>query len=168
MKNRNLTTVMITALCCLTMKMSKAQDYKTAIGVRTGFTSGLTFKHFIKSDAALEAMVGIRPYNSNFTFMYEKYNGTSVPELNWYYGGGAHVTFYNRGIEYGPWHKHYWKTPDYYNYNAFGVDLTLGLEYKIPKAPLALSFDIKPFFEFYPYNRVYTSLDPGLGIKLAF
>jgi hypothetical protein len=31
-----------------------------------------------------------------------------------------------------------------------------------------LSFDLKPFIEFNTRGRAWTSLDPGLGIKVTF
>jgi hypothetical protein len=33
---------------------SNAQEYQQAIGLRAGFFNGITYKHFIKDDAALE------------------------------------------------------------------------------------------------------------------
>lgn len=168
MKKHNPLKPILALLGSLLLNVACAQDnFKTAVGLRTGLTSGITFKYGLKNNAALETIVGVRPYSSNFTMLYEVNNPTGESGLRWYYGAGAHLSLYNNN-NYYPWRGPYWKAPDYYNYNTFGVDLALGLEYKIPKAPLALSFDVKPFFEFYPYNRVYSSLDPGLGIKVTF
>jgi len=42
------------------------------------------------------------------------------------------------------------------------------MEYKIPSIPFALSLDVKPYVEVITNGRVWTSLDPGLGIKVTF
>ena len=43
----------------------------------------------------------------------------------------------------------------------------LGLEYKIPKIPLAVSVDYKPCLNFAGYTG-FRALDFGLGVKVAF
>ena len=62
----------------------------------------------------------------------------------------------------------------YYAYRAdypglgIGIDGVAGAEYKLPAIPLALSFDIKPFIEINNSGVIFTTFDPGLGIKLTF
>ena len=142
-------------------------NYKTAIGLRAGETSGLTIKQFIGSSTALEGIVGVWSHGLSATLLYEKHvPAFDVDGLNWYYGAGGHVAFESgRRILY-------YRNDRYYRYNdgniGLGVDGIIGLEYKIPTIPFALSLDVKPYVEVITNGRVWTSLDPGLGIKVTF
>lgn len=141
-------------------------NYKTAIGIRAGGTSGVTVKQFVGETKAFEGIVGIWNRGLSLTGLYENYTSTTTPGLNWYFGGGAHVSF-ETGTSYYVHHRYY----DYYNNDGgvgFGVDGIVGLEYKISPIPFALSLDIKPFFEVNTNGRVYIALDPGIGIKATF
>lgn len=146
---------------------SQAQSgYKTAIGLRAGETSGLTIKHFIGSDAALEGIIGLWSHGFSATLLYEKHMSLKAEGLNLYYGGGGHVAI---ETNHNGWY--YYKNEKYYDrrhgHVGIGIDGVLGLEYKIPSVPIAFSLDIKPFIEF-AGDYIWTSLDPGLGIKVAF
>lgn len=148
-----------------------AQDYKTGIGLRAGETSGLTFKRFLGSSTALEGIFGAWRYGVSATVLFEKYSPvSSVGGLNWYYGGGGHVAFRNRYYDrYYYYHRNNYYVVDYYDNGGvgLGIDGIIGLEYKFNGAPIAISLDLKPFIEIHSGGGVWSSLDPGLGIKVA-
>lgn len=154
-----------------TVASTAASDlYTKAIGVRAGETSGLTYKHFFTDIEAFEGILGIWPNAIGLTGLYEKHVPFgNVDGLNWYFGGGAHLSI-------GTGKLYYFQREGnrYYSYRrsypglAVGLDGLIGAEYKIPKAPLAISFDIKPFIEVNNGGVLYTSFDPGLGIKVTF
>jgi hypothetical protein len=144
--------------------------YRTAIGIRAGETSGLTFKRFVSPNMAVEGIIGFFPNAIGITGLYEGYVATDVEGLNWYYGGGAHVTAGTGATNrtyYSPRTGRY----EVYRYRDYGVGLGIdgiaGIEYKIPRAPFAFSLDVKPYIEVNS-GDVYLALDPGLGIKVAF
>lgn len=133
--------------------------YKTGIGLRGGFEGGLTIKHFIKSDRALEGILsrGWGYGGARITGLYEIHKPfPGAKGLDWFYGAGAHIGFYNgdyygyrsyNGGYYdkdGDWH------PDGYrrNYVTFGIDGILGLEYQFNEIPFSVGLDIKPYFDF--------------------
>lgn len=141
---------------------SSSSVYKTAIGVRAGGTSGLTFKRFISSQNAIEVIVWGNRNWLGITGLYEFYKPAfNTAGLNWYYGVGAHVNFYDNS--WG-WSK------NQYNENVIGlgVDGIAGIEYKIKPIPIALSLDLKPNIEVYTNGNLGWHLDPGFGIKFAF
>lgn len=146
-------------------------SYRTAIGLRGGELGGLTFKHFSRSDGALEAILGLGyrdPRILTLTLLYEKHvPAFNVSGMRWYYGGGGHLTLVgNRSGYYEfPWGRRY-----YYETGAvgLGIDGIFGLEYKIPPIPFAISLDFKPYVEVFSRGGVIWSLDPALGIKLTF
>lgn len=146
-------------------------NYRTAIGIRFGYTSGLTVKHFFNNGNAFEGIVGTWANAFSLTGLYEWHVPSSVNGLKWYYGVGAHATVYREGYYYYNEGRNgrpfrYYRYDD--NGTGVGVDAILGIEYKIPPIPFALSLDLKPNIEFNTNNRVYGALDPGLGIKFTF
>lgn len=145
-------------LCMLTIGSVQAQssstnstDYKTALGVKF-YPGGITLKHFMNKNA----VEGIAYFNwggLRITGLYElHYNIEGVPGLQWYVGPGAHLGFYDK--------KHY-------DGVAIGVDGVLGLDYKINNAPLNLSLDWQPSFEFGDGRGFYGGWG-GLAIRYTF
>lgn len=144
-------------------------DYNNAVGLRLGFTSGLTFKHKFGPGHAAEFIFSSGPYALGVTGLYEKNIGTKITGLNCYLGAGAH---FNMGGARRAIYRYYNDVRYTYvygpGYNALGIDGVMGIEYKFKPIPFALSLDMKPFFEINNYGYGYFALDPSLGIKLAF
>src|SRR5438105_2680843 len=63
-------------------------NYRNAIGIRMGGSSGLTIKHKFLSGNAFEGIVGFWPNALGLTGLYEMYVPTGATGLNWYFGGG--------------------------------------------------------------------------------
>ena len=86
-----------------------------------------------------------------------------VRELKFYYGAGAHIGALSSGV---------YQTFDGVNetYNGshilLGVDGVIGLEYRIPRAPIAISLDLNPRIEL--ATGPFFDLAPGLGLKYTF
>jgi hypothetical protein len=148
----------------------KKFDYKHAIGIRAGGTSGVTYKHLLNMNNGYELILGIWSNAIGFTGLYEKQAGTGVNGLRFYYGAGGHLTLETNSVFYKRYDNHGNEYVYRYGHNGFaiGVDGIVGIEYKIPVIPMAISFDLKPFIEFSNNRTFYTALDPGLGIKVAF
>ena len=151
--------------------------FNNAIGLRAGGTSGLTFKHFTSSNEAFEGILNIHGNGAmgfSLTLLYEKYTRAfDEVGFNWYYGFGGHVAGFESGYYYSklygdPYRNN--RNYRYYTNGGFGVgiDGVVGLEYKIKPAPIALSLDLKPFFEVNTRGYSILALDPGLGIKVTF
>lgn len=111
--------------CCL-----KAQEYKTAVGVRLGPSSpaispGFTIKHFLDEQHAIEGIVGINN-GIGVCALYEWHQPVSpVEHLQWFAGAGAYAAYKNSSSFIG----------------AAGI---IGLDYKFPNIPLNISIDWKP------------------------
>ncbi len=139
--------------------------YKTAIGWRFGGTQGLSIKAALKNQAAFEGIIALWPYSMGVTGLYEVHKSTGTSHLNWYYGGGAHINWTTyRNYYYRAERKYFVREPR----TTFGLDGIVGLEYKIPQTPIALSLDLKPTFNFHNDGTAYAYLDPGLGLKFGF
>lgn len=136
---------------------AKAQDYNTGLGLRLGSPSGITIKHFLGDQSAIEGILGFYNHGFNITGLYEVHgNAFDVPSLNWFIGGGAHLGGYNN------------KYKDYYDSNTeFGVDGIIGLEYTLDDAPINFGIDWKPKINFVGNTGFYGG-DIALSVRYAF
>lgn len=134
---------------------SMGRSYKTALGLKVWDGVGVTFKTFTTPKNAVEVIGYFYKHGTRLTGLYEFHNQIAgAPGLKWYVGPGAHVGFY-----------------DYKGYNGdrvvAGIDGVLGLDLKINKAPINLSLDWQPSFEFGD-NRGFVGSWGGLGIRYTF
>ena len=134
------TIILSIVLVTIALGSAKAQsnvnstDYNTALGVKF-YPGAITLKHFVTDQNALEVLGYFWNRGSRITGLYEIHgNIAGAPGLKWYIGPGAHIAFYN---------DKYYQGKSY-----FGVDGVLGLDYKIRTAPINLSIDWQPSFEF--------------------
>jgi hypothetical protein len=138
--------------------------YKTGIGFRGGIASGLTVKHFIKSDAAIEGILStsFRHRGTVITVLYEKHaQAFNAKGLQWYYGLGGHVGFHEGRHYYKHGHDHYYDD----HVVALGIDGVLGLEYYIRDIPFTIGADIKPYINI-PSGGGYW--DSALHVRYVF
>lgn len=122
---------------------AQSSGYTTGIGFRGGAASGLTIKHFIQSDAAIEGIIStsFKYRGTVITVLYEKHAPAfNAKGLQWYYGLGGHVGFYDGRYYYHRGHEHY---DD--DVVGLGIDGVLGLEYYIRDIPFTIGADIKPY-----------------------
>lgn len=124
---------------------SSAQDYNTGIGLRGGLGSGLTIKHFLNGKSAVEGILDSRWRGFSITGLYEIHQQAfEVDRLNWYYGVGGHIGFWNGGnVSWADNHD---------DYTVIGIDGILGLEYNLDFIPINLSIDWKPAFNLSGYS----------------
>lgn len=136
-----------------------------AVGVRAMGTTGITFKQFNRGGKAFEAILGLGHNSFSITALSERYSSDmEVDHLGFYYGMGGHLAF-RSDTRFGVERNRFSDEDDSF---GAGIDFILGLEFNIPKTPLAVSFDMKPFVEITSSGNAYAGLDPGLGIKLFF
>lgn len=128
-----------------------AQNYDWSLGLRLGGTSGVAGKLALPSGNALEGILSWNLFEDDtfmFTGLYEWIVPVINSDFNFYYGAGAHL---------GTWKKDF----------AIGIDGVLGLEYKIPNAPIAFSIDWVPGLNFAPDVKFYAN-SFGFTVKYCF
>ncbi|MGZ3765660.1 MAG: hypothetical protein ACXVB0_02705 [Mucilaginibacter sp.] len=148
---------------------SNAQDYKPnyqfAVGLKFGgYENGISGKYFMNSTTSLEGLIGFRSHGLVFTGLYEiNQQAFGVEGFRFYYGFGAHVGGVGAGV-----YKRFNGDNQLYNSNQIllGADGVIGLEYVIPKSPIAVSLDLNPRLEL--ATGPFFDIAPGLGIKYAF
>lgn len=153
--------VFILALLSVNITL-KAQDYENAIGVRLGTSNGVTFKHAIGNDAALEGILAARWRGFNITVLYEKHAmAFSEPRLKWFYGAGGHIGFWH-GYRHHPWFDE-----DDDDYVVVGIDGIIGLEYTLEEAPLNFGIDWKPAFNIVGWTGLWAD-ELALSVRFVF
>lgn len=153
-----LKTFLLTALLFALTSTVSAQYYKTGIGARVGFFNGLTVKHFVNRNNAVEGILNFRWDGVIITGVYEWQNRLpNAQGFDYFLGLGGHIGFFN---DYD-WHD----DDDDDRTTIVGVDLIIGLEYTFPKAPFTIGMDYKPAFNFIGSNRVWAD---GLALNLRF
>lgn len=167
---RRYVIVLLTVLAALSVRAQHRPYYTWAFGLRagaTGGTSGLAIKGFIGETTAIEGIIGYWHGAPAGTLLLEKYvPAFRTDGLNWYFGGGAHVT---GKTGFNRWYVIDRRGYDYVNAGAgYGIDAIAGLEYKVPAAPVAFSIDLKPFVEFSNAGGFAMAIDPGVAVKIAF
>lgn len=124
----------------LSFGVSHAQEYNTGVGLRGGFASGVTLKHFISRTDALEGILATHYRGLLITGLYQKHTPAfDVMGLNWFYGGGAHLGVYN-----GRYRRDWFENDG--SHAVVGLDGIVGIEYKIQEIPISISVDLKPAF----------------------
>ena len=155
---------------------SAPSAYTTGIGIRFGgFESGLTVKHFLKSNAAIEGILSSGWYyrGTRITGLYEIQKPIpGAAGLSWFYGGGGHIGIYN---------ERYWYNGDckdgQYKYNGrwyncdgsratVGIDGIIGLEYFFGEIPFTIGLDIKPSIDLVGWGSRFG--DSAFSIRYAF
>lgn len=137
-------TFLLAFILGATVSTQAQSGYTTGIGLRGGAASGITLKHFIKSDAAIEGILStsFKYRGTVITVLYEKHaQAFDARGLQWYYGLGGHVGFWDGHDYYDHGHKHYND-----KVVGLGVDAILGLEYYIRDIPFTIGADVKPYF----------------------
>ncbi|RFZ85931.1 hypothetical protein DYU05_10200 [Mucilaginibacter terrenus] len=163
MKKLTLLTFLLASLMFISSRVD-AQDYKTAVGLKFGgYESGPSIKYFLDQSTALEGIIGIRNHGVVVTGLYELHQPAfNVAMLKFYYGFGAHVGSIGKGT-----YKTFGNDQVYTDHHILlGADGVLGLEYKIPEAPIAVSLDLNPRVEL--ATGPFFDLAPGLGLKYTF
>ena len=155
MKRCVITFIMVVSIVALV----SAQEYKTGIGLRGGFSSGLTIKHFTNPKVALEGLLTTRWQGFVITGLYEVHNQAfDVAHLKWYYGGGAHIGFYNGNYVY-------WGTNGT-TYTIVGIDGILGIEYTFSEIPINIGIDWKPALNLIGYSGIWS--EGGISVRYVF
>lgn len=139
--------------------LSNAQEYKTALGLRGGFSSGLTVKHFYERKTAFEGLLTTRWQGFSVTGLFEIHNQAfDVTHLTWYFGGGVHLGFYDG--DFVTWGK-YGSA-----YTVVGIDGILGIEYTFSEIPLNVGLDWKPALNLVGYSGWWS--EGGFSVRYVF
>lgn len=155
-------TILSLAFAFILVIAINAQDYRTGIGFRGGLTNGLTVKHFLNEKNALEGLFATRWRGFEITGLFEIHNQAfKVERLNWYYGFGGHIGFWN-----GNYTHKYWGVEGT-SYTVIGIDGILGIEYNFKAVPINIGLDWKPALNLSGYTGFWGD-NGALSIRFIF
>jgi len=143
-----LTTLIALAIMLSPIAETKSQqvtDYQTAVGLRVAWGISATGKHFINDNHAIEGILNYRSFGSfGFRWSWTRISGLYLvhnsledvlPNLTWYWGGGAYVGFYGGDYSFPGTRR---------NSTFFGISGALGLDYSFDGTPINISLDWIP------------------------
>ncbi len=125
--------IIVAILVVLSLGTTSAQDaYGKALGVRGGFLSGVSYKHFLEFAGAIEGIVGFNFENGRIftvTGLYEHHFFLNY-NTNFFVGGGLTLGA---------------------NSSKFRTiaEVDIGLEYVMPRFPMSVSVDYKPAYNIF-------------------
>ena len=136
-------------------------DYVDALGLRGGLATGITYKHFLNKTNAIEGILTTRWQGFSATGLYEIHDvAFETANLFWYYGGGAHLGFYDNYMN-TPW------LDKDESAVLTGIDGIIGIEYNIREIPVNISVDWKPAINFTGSRAVFPD-EIALSIRYMF
>jgi hypothetical protein len=142
----------------LSVSQSFAQSYKTSAGLGIDFGTGptlvgATLKHFFTANDAIQADLlfgGDAVWLGGF---YQYHQVLKDTPLKWYLGVGPQVAFL--GDDYGD------------DGTLFFIRPMIGLDFKIPSAPLSLAFDWRPAWQI-NHDSDFEPARFGIGFRYTF
>ena len=136
-----------------------AQSSKSALGLRFGGSSGVSYKQYVNSNRAVEVIGSFPRSGLQLTGLYQVYKPLSPANLSFFYGVGGHV---------GVWddrNQRVWFEEDQnFNQVIVGFDGILGLNYDFQEVPINLSLDWKPEVNLASYRGVWVG-DIALSVR---
>jgi len=134
-------------LLCLSPSVF-SQFYNKEVGIRGGYSSGITFRVNLEEDLSYEAQLCYRDNGGIFTMFRQQSREMGMDRLgNWefIYGFGAHAGFY-----YTDSYKILYREV-YFGREIFtpvlGMDGYVGIDYKLVDIPMSFGVSFQPYME---------------------
>ncbi|MEN8230606.1 MAG: hypothetical protein ABFS38_20785 [Bacteroidota bacterium] len=125
-----------------------SQHQVKEVGMRGGYTAGITFRVNLEDHLSYEGQLGYRDQGAIFTLLRQQHQDMGMNRLgNWdfLYGFGAHAGFYFTDSYRILFREIYFGrevfTP------VIGFNGYLGIEYQLVDAPVSFGFNFQPFME---------------------
>lgn len=148
-----------------------AQNYLHSVGVRLGAGSGITYRRMLDRNISGELMLISQNNGTVLAFVVQKHRPAIVFNdipLTFIWGAGAHLGmargdgFFNPPYEYRNE-----RMP--YSMLQLGIDGFAAFEYELPRYPLSISLECKPYFELFDDRLLGIHLPVvATGIRYTF
>jgi hypothetical protein len=146
-KNRIVSLILFS--CLAFQAPVKAQDYKTALGIRissqdAAVNNSISFKQFFSPAFAVEGLFSFGDPVA-LGFLLEKHHPITANNFSWFWGAGPYFGFAGD--------------------RKFGVHGAAGLDLKFPSLPFNLSVDWKPELNI---TRIFSFEPAAVGLSARF
>jgi len=125
-----------------------AQFYNKEVGLRGGYSSGITFRVNLEESLSYEAQLNYRDRGGIFTVYRQQHIEMGIDRMgNWefLYGFGLHAGFYYTDTYSILWREIYFGrdifTP------VIGMDGYVGIDYKFVDIPMSFGISFQPYME---------------------
>lgn len=147
------------SMCSFSQKTAAFNSpYKNAFGVKLFTYPLLSYRHFNKSNKAVEALGYISLNDFNATILSEKFfNIEDAENLSWFIGWGGHYSLWSDK-----------NTSNHSSGTAVGIDGIIGFDYKINNAPLTISVDFQPSLNLFAGNTPFEKGYGGIALRYVF
>ncbi|MFK7772299.1 MAG: hypothetical protein AB8F94_09170 [Saprospiraceae bacterium] len=142
---------------------SKAQNYKSAVGLRLGYPLSVTYKQFVNESSAFEVYAGTRGFKgaANTGYRWFTVSGAyqihkpieSVAGLDYYFGAGASIYFWSFEFDNNE------------SSTSFGLQGYGGLSYTFSDTPINISVDWVPTFFINGYGSGFGAGYGSLAVR---
>ncbi len=155
----------ITPLICVLLILqvhANGQPYKTSGGIRAGFPSGLSLKHFIRGHNAFEFIAGanLRGFAAEAIFENE-YRVHPDSRLFWYWGAGFHGGYVDSE------RNSLINIKEPYKGAVVGADAGIGFEFCLKRKPLNFAFDLFPSINLAGYTG-WNGINSAVSVRYVF
>ena len=165
--------LIITTVLFLLIQISFAQESVSSIGLRAGGGSGFAFKYVENHRYGIEGIISYRDNGFQLTGLWLKYEPFRTDRIrNFYFFGGfgahaGYITDKNQLCVQQDANCMF--VEDAHTKVVGGLDGIVGFEYYFYTVPLALSFDYKPYAEFFGEDFFRVDFwNFGLSIRYTF
>ncbi len=163
---RYLTLIILLALSSTAF----SQFYHKEVGIRGGYSSGITFRVNIEEEISYEAQLSYRQDGGIFTIFRQKHQEMGMDRGgNWdfIYGMGAHTGFYLTD-SYRIFFKEIYYGQTVFT-PVFGVDGYVGIDYVLAHAPISFGITYQPYMEISLRQLFSINLwDFGFNVRYRF
>lgn len=139
-----------------------------AIGARFGSASGINYRYTLSENRAVEGIMSVQSNSTSNRFrlvgLYEYHKPLPLENFSWYYGFGGSVGSYT----YKAFTDKSGVRMDKTSELSLSIDGIIGVEYNLPTAPIALSLDVKPYFDFVQESSIRIFDPVGFSIRYKF
>ncbi|TCV14133.1 hypothetical protein EDC17_101638 [Sphingobacterium alimentarium] len=139
-----------------------------AIGARFGSASGINYRYTLSQDRAIEGILSVQSNSTSNRFrvvgLYEYHKELPLNNFSWYYGFGGSIGNYTYKAYTNSNGEHIPKNSEL----LLSIDGIVGIEYSLPTAPISLSLDVKPYFDFVQESSIKLFDPIGFSIRYKF
>ena len=139
-----------------------------AIGARFGSASGINYRYTLSQERAIEGILSVQSNSTSNRFrvvgLYEYHKELPLNNFSWYYGFGGSIGNYTYKAYTNSNGEHIPKNSEL----LLSIDGIVGIEYSLPTAPISLSLDVKPYFDFVQESSIKLFDPIGFSIRYKF
>jgi len=139
--------ILLLLLLLASAGLLRAQDYRHAIGLRGGLSSGFEYRYFFDDVNSMKFLLSSRDRGLQLHGLYEFHQRglfSFSEQMTFFYGAGLHAGYERYDVRVAHNNTFWLETR---TKPIVGLDGLAGLEYTFYEFPLSVGLEVKPFFD---------------------